>query len=97
MDIGRFQANLTNLVNGGVFKGKDAEKAKEKFGLQTQMGPAADTVEINFAQLDKVSGDESTQVADLVSRISEMSLDDAKAELSNPEIFETLVEAGIPE
>lgn len=101
MDIGRFQANLTNLISAGGFKGKgvEAEKIKKEGGLTPQNGPSADTVEINFAKLSEVSNNPgaNADVAKIVGDISNMSMPEAQASFQNPEIFKKLVTAGVLE
>lgn len=101
MDIGRFQANITNLINAGGLKGKgvEAEKIKKENGLTAQTGPKADTVEINFARLADVQNNPSdnADVAKIASEVSEMSMPEAKAAFQNPEIFNKLVAAGVLE
>jgi hypothetical protein len=99
MDIGRFQAKLTNLISGkGInVKGSDVEKIKQEAGMATQAGPKADTIEINFAQLKEVVQNKpSSDVASIVNDISQMSASEAQAAL-NPEVVKKLVQAGIME
>lgn len=101
MDIGRFQANLTNLINAGGFKGKgaEAEKIKKDHSLAAQSGPKADTVEINFGKLNAVASNpgSNADVAKIVGDISNMSMGEAQATFKNPEVFNKLVAAGVLE
>ena len=101
MDIGRFQANLSNLINAGGLKGKgaEAEKIKKENSLAPQTGPKADTLEINFAKLDDIQHNPGSNgdVAKIVNDISHMSMPEAQASFQNPEIFKKLVTAGVLE
>lgn len=98
----RFQQILNNALSAGLFKGKGAEveRFKKENHMQTQTGLEADTVEIDFgrlAGLEKQPGGDNSGVAKLVNDISHMTMEQARATLQNPDVFEKLVKAGILE
>ncbi len=105
MDIGRFQGILNGLISNKTLQSKDLGKtgpaaAANGNGVSVNAQGVGDSLEINFGKLAEVQANPTNanaNVAQIVNDVSKMSPEEAKAQLSNPDVVKQLVAGGILE